>query len=77
MRLGPTLHSVTVRGKDHTWLVDTYITLETAADWRADGVEVYETINSIPKWAVDAGIPVRWWFFVQDCLNFKNPFRTD
>ena len=71
---GEILHSVHVRGKGHTWCIDTYITKATAADWRDDGIEVYETINSIPKWAVDAGIPVRWWFFVQDVLHFKNPW---
>ena len=68
------LHSVTVRGKGHTWCVDTYITRENAEVWRQDGIEVSEILNTIPKWAVDAGIPVRWWFFWQDVFHFKNPW---
>jgi hypothetical protein len=68
------LHSVTVRGKGHTWCIDTYITLATAQDWRDDGLEVYETLNTIPKWYVDLGGSVRLWCFVQDVFHFKNPW---
>ena len=71
---GEILHSVTVQGRERTWSIATYITKATADDWRADGLEVSETINSIPLWAVEAGIPVRGWFFVQDVLRFKNPW---
>ena len=73
--MSATLHSVHVRGKRSTWCVETYITKETADDWRADGLEVWLIENTIPAWAVDAGIPVRLWFFVQDLFHFRNPWR--
>lgn len=68
------LHSVEVRGKQSTWLIDTYITPQTAQDWSNDGLEVREVLNSIPTWYVDAGLPVRWWCFWQDVFHFKNPW---
>lgn len=68
------LHSVTVRGNGHTWLIDTYITREIAQVWRDDGVEIHEVINRIPKWYVDMGGSVRLWCFVQDVFHFKNPW---
>lgn len=68
------LHAVVVCGKGSTWVIHTYITKETAQDWRDDGLEVYEVLNTIPAWAVYAGIPVRLWFFVQDIFHFKNPW---
>ncbi len=42
-------------------------------DWRADGLVVDEVVNIIPEWVADIGM-VRPWCFVQDLLNFKNPF---
>lgn len=69
------LHVVHVRGKGSTWCIHTYITKETAQDWRNDGLDVSEILNSIPEWAVNAGIPVRLWFFVQDVFHFKNPWE--
>ncbi len=67
-------HSVEVRGKRSTWCIDTYITRQTAQDWRDDGLTVHEVLNSIPAWWVDAGLPVGWWCFWQDVFNFKNPW---
>lgn len=67
-------HTVFVRGKEKTWCIETMITPATAQDWRDDGLEVSECLNSIPVWAVNAGIPVRWWFFVQDVIRLRNPW---
>jgi hypothetical protein len=69
-----TLHTVTVRGNGHRWGINTYITKETASDWRADGLEVEEILNVIPVWIVDLGL-VRPWCFLQDLFNFRNPFK--
>lgn len=71
------LHQVRVRGKGHTWLIDTYITRENAEVWRQDGIDVVEILNSIPAWWVDAGLSVRFWCFWQDVFHFKNPWRKD
>lgn len=66
------LHSVEVRGKGHTWCISTYITRETAAAWRDDGLTVHEIQNTIPDWWP---FDVRIWCFFQDVFNFRNPFR--
>ena len=68
------LHSVVVKGRGHTWIIDTYITKATAQDWRNDGLTVWEVLNTIPKWWVDMGGSVRLWCFVQDVLHLKNPW---
>ncbi len=44
------------------------------ADWRADGLVVDEVLNIIPEWVVRLGL-MRAWCFIQDLLNFKNPFK--
>lgn len=69
------LHSVIVRGRGHTWCIDTYITKATAQDWRDDGLDVREILNTIPKWWVDAGLSVRLWCFCQDVIHLKNPWK--
>lgn len=70
------LHIVEVRGKQSTWLAATYITRKTAQEWREDGLEVHEAVNSIPNWWIDCGLPMGLWCFVQDCFHFKNPWRS-
>ena len=70
------LHDVVIKAPSgKTWLCDTYITRETAQFWRDQGLEVRETLNSIPAWWVDAGFSVRLWCFCQDVFHFKNPFK--
>jgi hypothetical protein len=73
--MSPILHSVTVKGSGHTWGIDTYITRETAQDWRDDGLDVVEVMNRIPAWWVHAGLSVRLWCFCQDVFHFRNPWR--
>ncbi len=72
--MSKTLHAVEVRGKEHTWCVDTYITKEAAQAWREDGIEVNEISNRIPYWALYF-VSARTWCFFQDLFNFRNPFR--
>lgn len=43
-------HSVEVKGRGHTWSVPTYITEQTAQDWRDDGLTVHAIENTIPYW---------------------------
>lgn len=41
---------------------------------REDGIRIGIVNNTIPMWAVDAGL-LRPWCFVQDVFNFRNPFK--
>ena len=64
------LHMVIVRGDAKSWGIETYITEATATDWRADGLDVEEVVNTIPAWVVGAGL-TRPWCWLQDLLNFR------
>lgn len=66
-------YSVTVRGKLKTWSFTIDARPEHVADWRADGLEVDELVNSIPEWVVDTGL-TRAWVFFEDVFNFRWPF---
>lgn len=68
------LYSLSVRGKRKEWSFEVLVDPKYISDWRADGLQIDEIVNVIPQWYVDAGLPVRLWCFVQDILNFKNPF---
>ena len=65
---------VDVRGKRHKWGFLFYGDPKDLAEWRADGLEVYEVENIVPAWAVAFGLG-RLWCIGQDLLNFKNPWR--
>lgn len=69
------LHNLTIRGKDKTWGFTINVDPKYLPEWRADGLEIDEIVNSVPMWVVELGIPVRLWCFFQDIFNFKNPFR--
>lgn len=58
-------YSLTVRGDQKAWSFTLDAELEHVADWRADGLEVDEVLNTVPEWAVRWGI-LRPWVFVQD-----------
>ena len=68
------LLTVTVRGKRKTWCFDFYGDPKYLDEWRADGLEVSEVVNTIPAWWVEWGLPVRLWCFCQDVFHFKNPW---
>lgn len=63
---------IEVRGKRKTWCFSFYGDPKYLADWRADGLTVNVIENTIP---MNAPIPVRWWCFLQDLVNFRNPWR--
>jgi len=69
------LHMVTVRGRNHEWSLPVMADPKHAADWRDDGLDVHEPRNLAPAWVADIGL-LRPWCFVQDCLHFRNPFKT-
>jgi hypothetical protein len=58
---------ITVRGREKQWGFMFDGDTRHLADWRADGLEVDEIINTIPEWVVDTGL-LRVWCFMQDLL---------
>lgn len=64
------LHSITVKGNNHTWGFEAYVDPKYLDEWRADGLEIYEIENTVPMW-VPTWIPIRLWCFLQDAWNFK------
>lgn len=67
------LLSVTVHGKEKTWGFNFYGDTKYLDEWRSDGLEVVEILNTIPQWVVDLNL-INIWCFFQDIWNFKNPF---
>ena len=63
-----------VQGKHSSWVVISDMSDKQIESMRADGIEVGIVENSIPAWAVEAGM-LRPWIFVQDVWSFRNPFR--
>lgn len=67
------LLSVRLHGNRRTWQFEFYGDPKYLAEWRADGLEIYEVCNVIPAWIADLGL-TRPWCFLQDVFNFKNPW---
>lgn len=65
---------INLKGKRRSWGFNFYGDPKYLAEWRADGLDITEIVNSVPAWYVDAGLPVRWWCFWQDVFHFKNPW---
>lgn len=68
------LLSLTVRGKEKRYGFEFYGDPKYLEEWRADGLDVDEVVNTIPTWVVRVGL-AKPWCFLQDVFNFKNPFR--
>ena len=58
---------ITVRGREKRWGFMFDGDTRHLADWRADGLEIDEIINTIPEWVVDIGM-LKPWCFMQDIL---------
>jgi hypothetical protein len=67
-------YSLTVRGERSVWSFTIEAEPEHVEDWRRDGLEVDELLNTIPVWVVDLRL-TRAWCFAQDIFYFRNPFR--
>lgn len=70
-----TLHSIIVKGKNKSYSFDTYFKTKYRKEYEAQGLTVHRIHAVIPLWWLDLGLKVRWWCFLQDIFNFKNPFR--
>lgn len=62
-----------MKGKTKTYSFDVIGDPKYLDEWRAEDIDINELINTIPKWVVDIGM-TKPWCFVQDIINFKNPF---
>ena len=62
-----------LRGAQHTWALNVELTPQSAADMRADGIELGEVWYGIPSWIVAARLG-RAWMFLADIFHFRNPF---
>jgi len=62
------LLSVTVKGKTKTWSFNFYGDPKDLEEWRDDDLEIDEVVNTIPDWAVYAGL-IKPWIFIQDLFN--------
>ena len=62
--------SILVQGKNHEWAFDIYEDPKYLEEWREDGLEIDEVVNTVPEWAVNCGL-TEIWIFVQDVFNFK------
>lgn len=65
--------SITVKGREKTWGFTFDHDPKYLAEWRADGLEIDEVLNTIPTWIVDMGL-TRPWCFCQDVFNFRRPW---
>ena len=61
-----TLH---VRGKHNDYSFHFYGDPADLADWRADGLTVYQLENTIPEWVPHWA--VKTWVWIQDRWNLK------
>jgi hypothetical protein len=61
--------SITVKGKHKTWSFNFPGDPKYLAEWEADGLEVYEVMNTIPLWAQRLGL-THVWCMVQDAWRF-------
>jgi hypothetical protein len=68
------LIAIEVKGIRKRWSFSFYADPKHVDDWRIDGLNVTLIENTIPIWVVDYKL-IRPWCFMQDILNFKNPFR--
>jgi hypothetical protein len=67
------LYSIQVQGQYHIWHFQVFVNPKYIDEWRADGIEIVEIMNTVPAWVVDLGL-TRIWCFLQDCWHLKNPF---
>jgi hypothetical protein len=52
--------SITVRGREKTWAFNFKGDPKYLEEWEADGLEVYEVLNTIPEWAQRMGLTHIW-----------------
>jgi len=64
------LLSITVQGKHNKYSFNFYGDTKHIENWRNEGFEIDEIVNTIPTWIVDLGL-TKVWCKLQDWFNFK------
>ena len=64
------LLSIEVKGKTKVWSFKFYADPKYIEQWREEGLEINEVINTIPEWVVEYGL-TGFWIFFQDLFNFR------
>jgi len=62
-------YCLNVRGRKKEWCFLVEIDPKYINEWREDGLQIDEVVNTIPQWYVDLGLPVKLWCAVQDFLK--------
>lgn len=69
------MYSLSINGAQKCWGIIVYAEPTHVNDWRADGLELEEIVNTIPMWL--PACLMRPWCVAQDLFNFKNPFKAE
>jgi hypothetical protein len=51
-------HLLLIRGQRHEWQLPVYADPKHVADWRADGIEIHESVGRVPTWLAWAARPI-------------------
>lgn len=60
------LYGLAVRGKHCEWGFRVWLDPKYLDDWRGDGLQIDEIVNTIPAWWVEWGLPVNLWCWLED-----------
>lgn len=60
---------ITVKGRSASWSFEFVGEPAHLAEWRQDGLEVYEVANAVPQWVQSMKL-TRIWCLVQDAWRF-------
>jgi hypothetical protein len=55
-----TTYMIAVQGKTSKWNFTFEADDTLLSEWRADGLEVYEVVASVPQWAASIGLTGLW-----------------
>lgn len=64
-------YHLTVDGDRYRYTFDVWVNPQYIDEWRKDGLDIVENVNTIPLWAVNMGL-MGLWIAIQD---FWNRFR--
>ena len=68
------LYSLAIRGRKKSWGFRIEADPRHVEDWRADGLELSEIVNTIPVWVVNLGL-LRPYIILQDLFYMRNPWK--
>lgn len=63
------LFALRVKGKSHDYYFQVWLDPQFLDEWREEGIELDEIINTIPGWL--PSVLVKPWVVLQDIFNFR------